>query len=941
DFPTPTVVTPDGDLVIIAGTTGDPWASTSNITAIAYRTDTGEPAWTSTYEGPANGNDFAAGIALSPDGETFYVTGSQDDTDPDPATPGDLAVVAIDATTGDVKWSASRPGGAGTAVAAGDESVFVTGAQGGDLVIAAYEAGTGAERWAATLDGDGHGDDTGLAIGTAAGRVFITGRLFVSGSADIFDEENDRDMVTLAHDAATGQRLWRRDYDSEAPEWSWEEGDALLLSPDGSLVYVSGRSHFAAHSALIAYDAETGDEAWHRLLAFSSLTGVALTPSGHRLFLTGLASSNEFGIDRTAAYDARTGIRQWQADFSGSTDGGYAPVGYDVVVSPDGSTVYVAGVERQEFPPLTWDFVTTAYDVDDGEEQWYAHYNSSRIKNDRALAYDISITPDGETVFTSGIFSGTEFGATQRGWGLAAYDVDDGVLPEAGCSIGHAGEQVPLLCSARPPSLEIGGTAVSHPDAAPCAEASTSVVATRCESWVGTHDTPWNHGSPAYGLDVPFAMAVSEDSVFVTGFTLDMESGTFAIATAAFDAKTGERRWSTLHVPRYRPYSQPFGIAVSPDGTRVYVTGLTNWDAWVPSKGSFLTVAYDAATGREVWESAYHGTEKKLNVGIGVAVSPDGEHVYATGVRDAENNNQDLLQSSSGQLATISYDAETGDREWLRSYGGEGEIGTSIGHAIAVDDDAVYITGPSKRGTDYEMTTIAYRAGGEDAGEELWASRHDRPNDDVPIAMARAGDRVFLAGWHVDDPASGATSFDTVALDAATGDEAWNATYGSGSDGPAYPTGLAVGSNGAVHVTGYAVNTLLWGGTTVSYDGATGAQRWAVREPAAARSAWQYFTPTVAVSPNGARVYVAGQQEVNAQGLYLRSDAVTTAYDAATGDRVWLARYNGGDALTDVDSSVGVGVSPDGTSVFTAAWFTYAPSEDGNVDDFGVLAYPA
>src|SRR5262249_55502752 len=87
------------------------------------------------------------------------------------------------------------------------------------------------------------------------------------------------------------------------------------------------------------------------------------------------------------------------------------------------------------------------------------------------------------------------------------------------------------------------------------------------------------------------AASPSGDMVFVTGPRTRMGSSVYA--TVAYHAATGKLAWlATYDEPGGQ--DTPVAVAVSPDGSRVYVTGTSDSAAG----GDFATVAYDADSGQ-------------------------------------------------------------------------------------------------------------------------------------------------------------------------------------------------------------------------------------------------------------------------------------------------------------------------------------------------------
>ena len=90
----------------------------------------------------------------------------------------------------------------------------------------------------------------------------------------------------------------------------------------------------AGTTAPVAYDAATGARLWATPDALSN--DLAVSSDGARVHVTG------GGLDyRTAAYDAGTGVKVWEAQYNGP--GNSADLASSLGLSPDGFWLYVTG----------------------------------------------------------------------------------------------------------------------------------------------------------------------------------------------------------------------------------------------------------------------------------------------------------------------------------------------------------------------------------------------------------------------------------------------------------------------------------------------------------------------------------------------------------------------------------------------------------------------
>ena len=413
---------PDGTKVFVTG-----WSNGSSTgydyATVAYSAATGTPLWVARYNGTGNGTDEAYAVAVSPDSSKVFVTGYSFGS----TSSYDYATVAYNATSGTLLW-VKRYNGVGNlddyaksiGVSPDGSKVFVTGysyggAIGYDYATVAYNAATGGSLWGKRFDGVDHGADYAysLAVSPNGSRVFVT------GYADMGATGND--YVTIAYATGTGATVWGKSY--IGPGNSSDYGYSVAVSPDSSKVFVTGESYGGSSTgydyATIGINATTGGSLWLRRYngpgsSTDSGQSVVVSPDGSKVFVTGWSYGSTTSYDyATFAYNSSTGSTVWGQRYNGP--GNSSDYAFAVGVTLDGSEVFATGYAYNG--ASGYDYASAGYDARTGGSLGARVYNGPANGSDYAFAMAVSST----IVFITGESYGGS--ATDYDYATAAYAI--------------------------------------------------------------------------------------------------------------------------------------------------------------------------------------------------------------------------------------------------------------------------------------------------------------------------------------------------------------------------------------------------------------------------------------------------------------------------------------------------------------------------------------
>lgn len=349
------------------------------------------------------------------------------------------------------------------------------------------------------------------------------------------------------------------------------------------------------HVALQGQDWSAGDE---------TITATALSPGEERWLMTGYARDLAAG---TPGYLVARSLRAGSGEIEWSrlwiaagTDTCY---GTCIATSPDGERVYCGGWARPWPGPAQQ--VVVCFDAATGAELW----SSATPGGGTADAVGgLAVSPDGATLYVAG--QRTTAPATTADLFFEARDASSGQLLWEDALGSPAGHDYGVDVAVHPEGLfaYLLGQVASSIACPTCATASDLIVvgwdaATGARAWTTEWDSTLPGATPVPDHAGELELSADGSSLFVSGksYLPIPTSGTSIVLNLS--AWTGALRWdNTVDLGVYT--GSATGMAVSPDDSRLVVTGTFQSPLLDPDGLQDRTVLYDAATGDVLWGSS-------------------------------------------------------------------------------------------------------------------------------------------------------------------------------------------------------------------------------------------------------------------------------------------------------------------------------------------------
>jgi hypothetical protein len=469
-------------------------------------------------------------------------------------------------------------------------------------------------------------------------------------------------------------------------------------------------------------------------------------------------------------------------------------------------------------------------------------------------------------------------------------------------------------------------------DADPCTQ--VEVINDSCPVWAATYG---NHSAtPSSQADQEVtAMTTSQDGsrIFTAGISAPSEGGqATGIAVIAYDAATGTALWTTRHDVPGR-VARPQDLALSPDGATLFVAGTLK-----AARGDMLVLGLSTADGTKTFQWQWDGAHATAN-GWRLAVAPGRVFVAGSSASAA---------GTDWDYAVAAFDLEENEQLWAQRYDGPASGADVLNDMIAsADGSTLFVTGESRAlggvPGNTDAATLALRS---DTGAIKWTNRSDgnslgSEEAGKALALSPDGTSLFVMGNADQLPTNPSGAYAVLSVDTATGSMHWYNQYASAFASANVPEAITVDDRGErVFVTGTSEGTVDFDATTIAFDATTGTQAWEARYGAPGHD--DEKGSAVAYDPDSDRVFVTGTSGTTNPN---QARIFSASYDAGNGHQTWSARYSlrTDDAarLSDLDTGTAVALDEGARKLFVAGTLGRRTALGAGTFnyDFGTMAY--
>jgi outer membrane protein assembly factor BamB len=483
---------------------------------IKYATTDGAVLWSKDFDGAAHGDDVPYAIAVDAGGNAHVTGSSWNGTNKQYRT---LKYAAADGTAlfsvtdGSRVGALDQPGSGAPTVGQRSLAVdrvgnaYVTGwsilGNVASYQTAKFAATDGAMLWSKAYAGESS------SAGAYAIALDFDGNAYVTGRALTANEYYD--YRTIKYAAADGAVLWSVGY--SGPGGSYDASVAIAVDSMGN-AYVTGYSTDGngntSEARTIKYAAADGHVLWSVGFSdtthpFSGAQAIALDASGNA-YVTGY-SSNGSGSDNdylTIKYAATNGAVLWTADY----DGGANDFANAIAVDRIGNA-YVTGPSSNG---SNTDYRTIKYAAANGAVLWNVVYNGAAKADDVANAIDLDEAGNAYVTGTSSNGSDTDYRTVK-------YTAANGAVL---WSVGYSG---PAASDDRAHAIAVDLQGHAYVTGYSRNGSDDDYRTVKYAAADGALLWSAGYANPVKGRDQAYAVALSAGAVYVSGSSLDIDTG--------------------------------------------------------------------------------------------------------------------------------------------------------------------------------------------------------------------------------------------------------------------------------------------------------------------------------------------------------------------------------------------------------------------------------